>query len=32
MFEPLAVPFGCVMLYNVVTLKEGVAVEDVEMI
>ena len=32
MFEPLAVPFGCVMLYNVVTLKEGVALEDVEMI
>ncbi len=32
MFEPLAVPFGCVMLYNVVKLKKGVAVEDVEMI
>lgn len=31
MFEPLAVPFGCVMLYNVVKLKEGVTVEDVEM-
>ncbi len=31
MFEPLAVPFGCVMLYNVVKLKPGVSVEDVEM-
>ena len=31
MFEPLAVPFGCVMLYNVVKLKPGVGVEDVEM-
>ena len=32
MFEPLAVPYGCVMLYNVVKLKEGVKIEDVEMI
>lgn len=31
MFEPLNVPFGCVMLYNVVKLKEGVVVEDVEL-
>jgi hypothetical protein len=31
MFEPLSVPFGCVMLYNVVKLKEGVTVEDVEL-
>ncbi|MFK7815186.1 MAG: hypothetical protein AB8B92_02525 [Gammaproteobacteria bacterium] len=31
MFEPLSVPFGCVMLYNVVKLKEGVVVEDVEL-
>ena len=31
MFNPLTIPFGCVMLYNVVKLKEGVAVEDVEM-
>ena len=30
MFEPLNIPFGCVMLYNVVKLKEGVVVEDVE--
>jgi hypothetical protein len=31
MFEPLTIPFGCVMLYNVVKLKEGVVVEDVEL-
>ena len=31
MFGPLTVPFGCVMLYNVVKLKEGVTVEDVEL-
>ena len=31
MFEPLNIPFGCVMLYNVVKLKEGVVVEDVEL-
>jgi len=30
MFEPLNIPFGSVMLYNVVKLKEGVVVEDVE--
>lgn len=31
MFNPLSIPFGCVMLYNVVKLKEGVAIEDVEL-
>ena len=31
MFEPLTIPFGSVMLYNVVKLKEGVVVEDVEL-
>ncbi len=31
MFEPLSIPFGCVMMYNVVKLKEGVGVEDVEL-
>ncbi len=31
MFSPLTVPFGCVMLYNVVKLKKGVAIEDVEL-
>ena len=31
MFGPLTVPFGCVMLYNVVKLKEGLSVEDVEL-
>jgi hypothetical protein len=31
MFEPISIPFGCVMLFNVVDLKEGVTVEDVEL-
>ena len=31
MFNALNVPFGCVMLYNVVKLKNGVTVEDVEL-
>lgn len=31
MFEPMSIPFGCVMLYNVVKLKDGVSIEDVEM-
>ncbi len=31
MFEPISIPFGCVMLFNVVKLKEGVTVEDVEL-
>ena len=31
MFEPINIPFGCVMLFNVVDLKEGVTVEDVEL-
>jgi len=32
MFDPIKVPFGCVMLYNVVKLKPGVGIEDVEMV
>ncbi|MEM8843572.1 MAG: hypothetical protein AAGB35_00840 [Pseudomonadota bacterium] len=32
MFEPLSVPYGCVMMYNVVKLKEGVVLEDVELL
>lgn len=32
MFHPIEVPFGCAMLFNVVDLKEGVSIEDVEMI
>lgn len=32
MFHPINIPFGCVMLFNVVDLKEGVTVEDVEMV
>ncbi len=31
MFNALSVPFGCVMMYNVVKLKDGVSVEDVEL-
>ena len=31
MFHPITIPFGCVMLFNVVKLKEGVTVEDIEM-
>ena len=30
MFHPIEVPFGCAMLFNVVDLKEGVSIEDVE--
>ncbi len=32
MFNPITIPFGAVMLYNVVKLKPGVTVEDVEMV
>ena len=31
MFHPITIPFGCVMLFNVVKLKKGVTVEDIEM-
>lgn len=31
MFNALSVPFGCVMMYNVVKLKEGVSEEDVQL-
>ncbi len=31
MFEPIEIPFGCVMLFNVVDLKDGVTIEDVEL-
>ena len=31
MFHPITIPFGCVMLFNVVKLKDGVTVEDIEM-
>ena len=31
MFEPIKIPFGCMMLFNVVDLKDGVSVEDVEL-
>jgi len=31
MFEPITIPFGAVMLFNVIKLKEGVSSEDVEL-
>lgn len=31
MFDSLSIPFGSVMLYNVVKLKEGVSDEDVQL-
>ena len=31
MFNPISIPFGCVMLFNVVDLKDGVTVSDVEL-
>ncbi|MDH3638410.1 MAG: hypothetical protein OES09_08075 [Gammaproteobacteria bacterium] len=31
MYDPITVPFGAVMLFNVVKLKEGVTPEDVEL-
>lgn len=32
MYEPIKIPFGCKMLFNVVDLKEGVTIEDVELV
>jgi len=32
MFTPIEIPFGCVMMFNVVDLKDGVKVEDVELV
>lgn len=32
MFNPIEIPFGCTMLFNVVDLKEGVSIEDVELL
>ena len=31
MFTPITIPFGAVMLFNLVKLKDGVSVEDVEL-
>jgi hypothetical protein len=31
MFHPISIPFGYVMLFNVVDLKEGYTIEDVEL-
>jgi hypothetical protein len=32
MYEPIQIPFGCVMLFNVVDLKPGVKMEEVELV
>jgi hypothetical protein len=32
MFRPISIPFGAVMMFNVVDLKDGVTVEDVELV
>lgn len=32
MFHPIQIPFGCKMLFNVVDLKDGVSIEDVELL
>ena len=32
MFGPIEIPFGCSMLFNVVDLKEGITIEDVELL
>jgi len=32
MFTPIEIPFGCKMLFNVVDLKDGVTIEDVEIL
>jgi len=31
MYHPITIPFGGVMLFNVVKLKEGVTLEDIEL-
>lgn len=31
MYNPITIPFGCKMLFNVVKLKDGVQMEDVEL-
>ena len=31
MFEPITIPFGVVMLFNVLKVKDGVKIEDVEL-
>jgi len=32
MFNPISIPFGCVMLFNIVDLKDGVSISDVELV
>lgn len=31
MFDPIKIPYGCKMLYNVIKLKDGISLEDVEL-
>ncbi len=31
MFNPIEIPFGCTMLFNVIDLKEGVTIDDIEL-
>lgn len=31
MFHPISIPFGAKMLFNIVKLKEGISIEDVEL-
>ena len=31
MFDPITIPYDCVMLFNVVKLKEGVDIEEIEL-
>ena len=31
MFHPIQIPFGAAMLFNIVNLKDGVTIEDVEL-
>jgi hypothetical protein len=32
MFHPIQIPFGCKMLFNVVDLKDGITIENVELL
>lgn len=32
MFHPIEIPFGCKMLFNVVDLKDGITIDDVELL
>ena len=32
MFNPITIPYGCKMLFNIAHLKDGVTIEDVELV